>query len=452
MSEKILLVEDDRGLRDLLQDELETAGYRVVTAATAEAAQPLLTEHQIDAVISDLRLPGADGLSLVPAIQKCVPVPAILIMTAFGGVDEAVAALKAGVDDFLTKPVSLEHLLVTVSRLLETRRLRCEVRQYRQLLADRTFHGMFAAGTPMLRLFDQVRRVARAQGPVLILGESGTGKELVARAVHQESERKDKSFVAVNCGGLPGELMESELFGHTSGAFTGARNNRAGLFSQASGGTLLLDEIAELPLLLQAKLLRVLQDGEVRPVGSDTAHYVDVRILAATNKDLRSEVAEGRFREDLYFRLETFSLEIPPLRERGEDIERLANHFLGGLRAQRHERVRGFSDAAMACLRRYDFPGNVRELENAVERAMTFCDGDIIMPEHLPARICSGNNPPADDVVPLVLRELDMPNLPSIEELQRQYAAYVLNKTQGNKRRTAELLGITRRTLYRWLE
>lgn len=462
MSDRILLVEDDASLRALLQDELETEGYRVKAVATAEEAAAFLARDSVELVLSDLRLPGADGLSLVSLVRGHQPPPALLIITAFGTVQQAVAALKAGADDFLTKPIDMDHLLLTVAKLLENRSLHSEVQRYRALLAEREFHGIVASSAPMLNLFGQVRRVASAAGPVLIQGESGTGKELVARAIHRESERQQGPYLTVNCGGIPSELMESEFFGHTSGAFTGAKNSRAGLFQEAHGGTLLLDEIGEMPVALQAKLLRVLQDGRVRPVGSDREHQVDVRIIAATNRNLGQAVAEGDFREDLYYRLETFALQVPPLRERGDDLRQLANFFLARFAARRSHRIRGFSDAAMACLARYPFPGNVRELENAVERAVTFCDGALIEPSHLPARIVeypassavAGHHADARAAGEYTSTATSSPGdwLITIDELQRRHVARVLAHTGGNKRQAAMILGITRRTLYRWLE
>ncbi|MCK9470089.1 MAG: sigma-54 dependent transcriptional regulator, partial [Porticoccaceae bacterium] len=455
-------VEDDASLRALLQDELETEGYRVKAVATAEEAAAFLARDSVELVLSDLRLPGADGLSLVSLVRGHQPPPALLIITAFGTVQQAVAALKAGADDFLTKPIDMDHLLLTVAKLLENRSLHSEVQRYRALLAEREFHGIVASSAPMLNLFGQVRRVASAAGPVLIQGESGTGKELVARAIHRESERQQGPYLTVNCGGIPSELMESEFFGHTSGAFTGAKNSRAGLFQEAHGGTLLLDEIGEMPVALQAKLLRVLQDGRVRPVGSDREHQVDVRIIAATNRNLGQAVAEGDFREDLYYRLETFALQVPPLRERGDDLRQLANFFLARFAARRSHRIRGFSDAAMACLARYPFPGNVRELENAVERAVTFCDGALIEPSHLPARIVeypassavAGHHADARAAGEYTSTATSSPGdwLITIDELQRRHVARVLAHTGGNKRQAAMILGITRRTLYRWLE
>ncbi|CEA06073.1 mutant NtrC-like activator [Pseudomonas saudimassiliensis] len=457
-ADHILLVEDDRGLRELLQEELEAEGYRVTACADAEQGLQQLRAEAPDLLVSDLRLPGADGLSLLPALAQCDMPPAVLIITAFGSVQQAVKALQAGADDFLTKPLEMDHFLLAVTRLLENRRLRSEVRHYRSLLAVEQFNGIIGQSPAMQQLFHNIRQIASADGPVLVQGESGTGKELVARALHDQSSRRDGPYMVVNCGGIPNELMESEFFGHAAGAFTGARTQRAGLFQQADGGTLLLDELGEMPLALQAKLLRVLQDGKVRPVGSDHEIQLDVRIIGATNRNLTEAVADGSFREDLFYRLETFALQVPPLRARGDDVQRLAEFFLTRFNARQQRRIKGFSDEALAMLQRYSFPGNVRELQNAVERAATFCDTPLIETRHLPQRICEQptGQPvpsalPAAPAAPLPVSG-DPEGLPTLETVQRQYIHQVLQATGGNKRRAADILGITRRTLYRWIE
>ncbi|MEH6389385.1 MULTISPECIES: sigma-54 dependent transcriptional regulator [Pseudomonas] len=456
-NEHILLVEDDGGLRELLQEELEAEGYAVTACADAESGLLVLREQVPDMLISDLRLPGADGLSLLPAISELTPRPTVLIITAFGSVQQAVESLKAGADDFLTKPLEMDHFLLSVSRLLENRRLRSELHRYRSLMAVEQLNGIIGQSPAMQQLFHQIRQIASADGPVLIQGESGTGKELVARALHELSPRKGKPYMVVNCGGIPAELMESEFFGHAAGAFTGAKSQRAGLFQQAEGGTLLLDELGEMPLALQAKLLRALQDGRVRPVGSDHEIQLDVRVIGATNRNLTDLVADGSFREDLFYRLETFGIQIPPLRARGDDIQQLAEYFLARFNARQQRSIQGFSDESLAILTRYSFPGNVRELQNAVERAATFCDSPLIEPRHLPQRIREQPQSP-QSTASAELAAAPMPSsdnaegLPDLETVQRQYIHQVLNATQGNKRKAADILGITRRTLYRWLE
>jgi two-component system response regulator AtoC len=453
---RILVVEDDAALSRLIVDELEADGARVEAFGTLALAREWLAEHPVALVVTDLRLPDGNGMELVRELAGGGPRPAIIVVTAFGSVRQAVEALQAGADDFLTKPLDLDHFHICVERVLETRRLRDELDRFRQLsVAGDDFHGLFGRSQAMRTLFDHIRVVARAQGPVLINGESGTGKELVARAVHAESERSEGPFLAVNCAGVPQELMESEFFGHASGAFTGARTARRGLLQQAHGGTLLLDEIGEMPLALQAKMLRALQDGSIRPVGQDTEEQVDVRIVAATHRDLTQRVAEGIFREDLYYRLETFAVDVPPLRARGDDVELLAQRFLSRFSAAQSKPVRGFSPEALARLAAYPFPGNVRELQNIVERAVAFASGERVDSADLPARLSAAavTSMPSSGAVP---RDdgglLDGPVLPTLDELQKRYVRRVLDEVGGNRRRAAALLGIGRRTLYRWLD
>ncbi|MDH0424966.1 sigma-54-dependent transcriptional regulator [Stutzerimonas stutzeri] len=452
VAERVLLVEDDDSLRQLLVEELEDRGLQVRALASAEEAVGSLESWEPALVVSDLRLPGADGMALLRRVKAMQAAPAFLVITAFGSIQQAVAALKEGADEFLTKPLDLEHFALAVERALETRRLRDEVRRFQQLLSDDRFHGMLGRSRVMRGLFDQIRQLARAEGPVLVIGESGTGKELVARAVHAESERAGRPFLAINCAGLPAELLESEFFGHVAGAFTGASRTHKGLFQQADGGTLFLDEIGEMPLPLQAKLLRVLQEGSIRPVGAEREQTVDVRIIAASNRPLETEAGREAFREDLFFRLETFILQVPPLREREEDLELLAAAFVAHFAARGGRPVRGLSRAALEQLRRYPFPGNVRELQNAIERAVTFCHGRSIELEHLPSRIAGYRDDSARHAGAELLAQLsDGPLLPTLDELEQRYIEYVLEQVDGNKRRAAALLGIGRRTLYRRL-
>ncbi|MCK8516928.1 sigma-54 dependent transcriptional regulator [Methylonatrum kenyense] len=453
--EQVLLVEDDPGLRQLLQDELEDAGLGVLAVDSAEAALAELPTFKPDMVVSDLRLPGMDGLALLEQLQELPARPGFLMITGFGTVAQAVEALKKGADEFLTKPLDLEHFMLAVSRLLETRRLRGEVQRFRELIDQEHFHGMIGRDTAMQTMFQQITQLASANGPVLVIGESGTGKELVARAIHDESDRADGPFQAVNCAGVPAELLESEFFGHEAGAFTGAVKARKGLFSQATGGTLFLDELGEMPMALQAKLLRVLQDGVIRPIGSNKEHKVDVRIVAATNRDLEELIKSGDFREDLFYRLETFTLRIPPLRERGEDLELLAVRLLQRYAMQMGREITGYSQEAMDVLRGYEFPGNVRELQNAVERAVTFCQSDTIGPEHLPTRIRGQSRPPipvqrgTDGIMDHLM---EGPMLPTLDTLEKRYIHFVLEQVKGNKRRAAAVLDVSRRTLYRKLD
>ena len=447
---QILLVEDDASLRTLLAEELEVDGYRVVCAATAKEGLRSALETGPDLIVSDLRLPDGDGLGILRELQAEGQSVPFIIITAFGTVDQAVEALKAGADDFLTKPLSTDHLRLKIRRLLAHAAITSELARYKSQSPDDTSLGLVGESRAMRQLRTDIKQVARSHAAVLVNGESGTGKELVARAIHHESDRREKPFIPVNCAGIPQELMESEFFGHEAGAFTGAKSARQGLFAEADGGTLLLDEIGEMPLALQAKLLRVLQEGTIKPVGADREETVDVRVIAATHQDLVRSVEQGSFREDLYYRLETLTLVVPPLRERDDDVDLLAMHFLRDS-AKRHGR--GFlqlSEVAARILADYPFPGNVRELASAIERAVTFCNGDLVLPEHLPARIrkrqaeSAGAGP-----------ELPVGNLaewPTLEQLQQDYVGRVIDDVDGNKRRAAQILGVNRRTLYRWLD
>ncbi len=447
---KVLVVEDHAGLSELLVEEISEAGFKTRRVGSAEEAVKLLAHWGPDLVISDLRLPGADGLALLEEVKTRHLPASFLMITAFGTVNQAVEALKAGADDFLTKPLDLDHLFHRIHRILETRRLREEVRRFQESIDEDTFEGIYGASRGMRVLFDQIKRTAAADGPVLVLGESGSGKELVARALHACSPRKDQPFLAVNCAGIPEALMESEFFGHEAGAFTGAGDARTGLFREAKGGTLFLDEIAEMPLSLQAKLLRILQDGKVRPVGAHHEEQVDVRIVAATHRDLEAAVREGDLREDLFYRLETFTLNVPPLRERGDDIDFLASRFLVMFNTRMGKSVQGFTPAAMERLRGHAYPGNVRELRNAVERAVTFCDAARIRPEHLPTRIRDGGRPEGISTSPVPLASLfSGEQLPTLAEVEQRYLRHVLEQVDGNKKKAAEILGITRNTLYR---
>lgn len=433
------VVEDDPALQELLVEELEAEGYQVSAWGSLEEFQ--CSKASPDLIVSDIRLPGKSGLTLLESLKQQDNPPALLLITAFGTVDQAVDALKKGADDFLTKPLDIEHLLLSVDRILEHRSLQRELKRYKQ--QQKGPGGLVGQSPAMRKLYDQIEHIAPTGGSVLITGESGTGKELVAKALHELSDRADKPFQAVNCAGIPADLMESEFFGHAAGAFTGAQNKRQGLLKQADGGTLLLDEIGEMPMALQAKLLRVLQEGTIRAVGSDKEEQVNVRILAATHQDLERLVEEGKFRQDLFYRLETFSLRVPPLRERGEDIERLANFFLQQQQESSNKTVRGISAEALDLLYRYPFPGNVRELQNAIERAFAFSSDDTLSVDDFPQRIVekSDTSQPAATSA-----------WPTLDEYQSQYIREVLEHTDGNKSQAAQILGVTRRTLYRWLD
>lgn len=448
-NERVLVVEDDPNLRDMLTEEIAEAGFQVKTAASAEAAEEVLPAWSPDLVVADLRLPGKDGIAFLRQQQQENDPPAFLMVTAFGTIPQAVEALKAGADHFLTKPLDLDHLMIAVERAVEMRRLKRTVRRFREWSGEETFHDLIGSSPAMRSLYQQIRQVARAEGPVVVIGESGVGKELVAKALHAESERRSQPFVPVNCASIPENLLASELFGHLPGAFTGAEKPRKGLFQEADGGVLFLDEITELPLSMQAKLLRVLQEGAIRSLGSDKETTIDTRVLVATNMNLEEEVVAGRFREDLFYRLETFQIDVPPLRSRGEDIELLAARFLSLYAIDQVREVSGFTPEAIALLRRYSFPGNVRELQNIVKRALVFGDSSVIEAGDLPERVRRAG--PAGADVSNSLAWMDDEGFLTLEEMKTRYIHHVLTKVDGNKRRAAEVLGMGRRTLYRYL-
>lgn len=433
------VVEDDPALQELLVEELEAEGYQVDAWDSIEGFNR--SNLSPDLIVSDIRLPGKSGLTLLDDLKQHDNSPSLLLITAFGTVDQAVDALKKGADDFLTKPLDIEHLILSVDRILEHRSLQRELKRYKQ--QQKGPGGLVGQSPAMRKLYDQIEHIAPTGGSVLVTGESGTGKELVAKALHELSDRAGKPFQAVNCAGIPADLMESEFFGHAAGAFTGAQSKRQGLLKQADGGTLLLDEIGEMPMALQAKLLRVLQEGTIRAVGSDKEEQVNVRILAATHQDLERRVEDGQFRQDLFYRLETFSLRVPPLRERGEDIERLAHYFLQQQQSNSDKVIRGMSAEALDLLYHYPFPGNVRELQNAIERAFAFSRDDTLSIEDFPQRIVDKS----DDSQPVATSVW-----PTLDEHQSQYIRQVLKHTDGNKSQAAQILGVTRRTLYRWLD
>jgi DNA-binding NtrC family response regulator len=435
MSEHIVLAEDDRELRTFLAEALEDAGYQVRDFPTADdALEYLVNGGDADAVVTDLIMPGMRGHELLGQVRDRRPEVNVVIITAFGAIDSAIALVKAGAYDYLTKPFSTDELLLSLERALEESRLRREVARLSSAPRG-PLPGFVGASRAVQEVCDLVHRAAPAPFPVLVTGESGTGKELVARALHELSGRAGR-FVAVNCAALPDHLLESELFGHEKGAFTGADRDKQGLLEAAHRGTLFLDEVTELPLALQPKLLRAVEEGEVRRLGSTQPRKFDVRFVAATNRELEKEVAAGRFRDDLYWRLHVLQLHVPPLRERAADVPLLAEHFLAG---------RAVAPDAMALLAAYPWPGNVRELRNALERAAALAAGRDIRLEDLPPRI--------RDAAGATLRVADASrrNMP-LRELERAYILEVLRQTGGNKSRTAEILGLDRKTLYRKLD
>jgi two-component system response regulator AtoC len=452
---KILLADDEPTIRLSIADALEDAGHTVRTAKDGADAWEVLIDEPIDLVLTDIRMPRMDGITLFRRIRSEYPTVDVILMTAYAEIDDAIAAMKDGALDYLTKPFDVEELMVRIGRLQERRGLEAELEAARTELERRDPSRMIVGDSPsMLRLLSIVETVADSEAPVLITGESGTGKELVARTVHQLSPRRDGPFIAVNCAAFPETLLEAELFGHERGAFTGAHQSREGRFQAAAGGTLFLDEIAEIPSTAQAKLLRVLQDGTFEPLGTNRTVQADVRIVSATHRDLRERLADGRFREDLYYRLNVLDLHIPPLRERRTDLPMLVEHFL-----QKYTRpgrgVPSLSPPAFAALTEYPFPGNVRELEHAVHRAVVLSRGETIELSHLPEPI-SGTTEPnlsrAEDAAANGTNGAHGEGLVTLQDavkaFEREYLMRALKAAEGKKSRAAELLGISRKNLW----
>ena len=442
---KILVVDDDADMRGLLFDVLESDGYRVGTAESGEKALQALAEEQYDLVLTDLRMKGMLGTALLSEIKHRYPDTGVILMTAFGTVETAIEAMKGGAMDYLIKPVKTDDVLRTAGRAAREVQLRREVTHLRrEVYKEYSFHQILGKSRPMQEVFELIRRVADSPSNLLITGESGTGKELVAKAIHYNSDRRDRPFVAVNSAAIPEQLLESELFGHMRGAFTDAKADRPGLFEEAQKGTLFLDEISELPLMLQAKLLRAIQEREIRRVGSTKSIPVDVRIIAATNLNLADEVKAKHFREDLYYRLNVIEIRLPPLRDRRDDIPLLVETFLHKCAKANRKPLQGISESSLALLIDYSWPGNVRELENIIERAVTLARGENIMPEDLPATVqgSRGDRRVLDDAA-----ERTLP----LQEVEWEYIKKILEKTGGNKYQAAQALGIDRKTLYRKL-
>jgi DNA-binding NtrC family response regulator len=447
MSAVIFLVDDDDGSRDAMTRTLERVGYTLRPFPSAEEALERLREgDEVDAVVSDVRMPGMDGYQFLRAVRAEHPNLPFLLVTAYADVDDAVAALQEGADDYLTKPVKMQELRQRVQLQLERRVLSDENRRLRERLEKSFgFEGIVGRSPAMERLLERLRVAAPTRSTVLVVGESGTGKELVANALHQNSPRADGPFVAINCGAIPGEILESELFGHEKGAFTGAHQRRIGLIERASGGTLFLDEISELSADLQVKLLRVLEERHIMRVGGASQIPVDFRLVAATNRDLEQWVERGRFRQDLFFRLKVVTLEIPPLRERREDIPLFVQHFLQHFNRELDRDVRGVQAPVLAALKRYPWPGNVRELRNVIESMVLFASGTELGLEDLPAEYRTAV-PAAEPSEPSVWRPRAM------ADIEREAILRTVAFTRGHRARAAELLGIGLRTLQRKLK
>ena len=443
MKGEILIVDDDKAHLHMLKTVLKGWKYRTVEAEDGSEAISQVQDKPFDCILMDVRMAHVGGIEALEEIKSINPSIPIIIMTAYSSVDPAVQAMKLGAYDYLTKPLNFDELLLTLERSLEHQQLSRENKSLRQFLSNNdALDSIIGSSQPMKEMKEMILATAPSDATVLIQGESGTGKELIAKAIHGCSNRSDKPLVSVNCAALTDTLLESELFGHEKGAFTGADKRRDGRFMLADKGTIFLDEVGEVPLPMQAKLLRAIQEREIQRVGSDTILHADVRIIAATNKDLVESVKQGEFREDLYYRLNVVTVEVPPLRKRQDDIPSLAKYFLENLAGKNRKSIVDFTPVAMDCLNRYDWPGNVRELENAIERAVVLCTGNYIAERELPSSVTQSFT--ANDVNDDLLRK--MAGLP-LEEIEKEAIIQTLQKTSGNKSEAAKLLNITRTTL-----
>jgi DNA-binding NtrC family response regulator len=441
MKPVVLVVEDEEKLRRVIELQLQSSGYDVLKAGTAEDGLKMADQAQL--VLTDLRLPGMDGLALLAAIRRQNSQTPVIVMTAFGTVEIAVEAMKNGASDFLPKPFSLDHMMTVIEKALDVRALRDENQRLKEALDHRyQFDNIVGRSTAMREIFQTIERVAPTRATVLLCGESGVGKDMIARAIHHHSPRSDRPFVKINCTALPENLMESELFGYEKGAFTGANTTKLGKFEQADTGTVFLDEIGDVPASIQVKLLRVLQEREFERLGSNKTRHIDVRVLAATNVDLRAALEQGTFREDLYYRLNVMPLNLPPLRERKEDIPYLAEHFVRKLAPEIGSRATAISEPAIRRLMNYHWPGNVRELENVIERSLVLSAGEVLseddirldtVPRARPAQAANG--------------DVFLPEGVSLDEFEQQLIREALKRANGNKSQAARLLGLTRNAL-----
>jgi two-component system, NtrC family, response regulator AtoC len=440
----LLIVDDDPVALNLLKEVLSKEGYRAVTALSGEEAITLGTDHAFDIVITDVRMGEKDGMEVLRSFKKFSPETTIIMITAFGSIETAIEAIREGAFDYVSKPFKLEEIKFTIRRALEQRRLLQENKFYRrELLNQYQIKNVVGRTHQMFQVYKTIAKVADTKSTVLLYGERGTGKELIARSIHYNSLRSSRPFIPVDCASLVETLMESELFGHVRGAFTGAHAAKKGLFEEADGGTIFFDEVSQLSLSMQAKLLRFLQEHEIKRLGGIESTKVDVRIIAATNQPLEPLVKEGKFREDLFDRLNVVTLILPPLRERKEDIPLLANHFLQRFSEENHKNISHISPEVLDVLVGYSWPGNVRELEHTIERAVIFSIHPIILPEDLPRKIL-------DEIGDREV--LPSEKSPSLKAVEKRYVLQVLQETKGNKKKAAEILGIDRTTLYRILE
>jgi len=436
MKGTILLIDDEEKLRQLLARVIALEDYKVLEAPNARVGLGILEKEEIQVVISDVKLPDANGIELVSKIKTLYPFIEIIVMTAYGTIQDGVTAMKHGASDYITKGEGEEQIIPAVSRAMEKAQLQFRIHQLEKKISDPySFDAIIGTSAPILKAIDLAKKVAVTEATVLLLGETGTGKEVFAQAIHYASLRKQQNFVAINCSAIPKDLIESDLFGYKAGAFTGAAKDKKGLFEEAHKGTIFLDEIGELNLDLQAKLLRVLETHSFIKSGDTKETKVDVRVIAATNRDLLKETEQGNFRSDLYYRLSTFLIQLPTLRERTEDIELIAEHFLKIYSTSVKKKIKGFDKEFLKKIQRYSFKGNIRELKNSIERAVILCDGDMLTSDLLPPEMNRTDTSSSD-----------------LATVERNHILAMLQQAKGNKTRAAELLGIGIATLYRKIE
>jgi DNA-binding NtrC family response regulator len=442
MSDRILVVDDEKIIRESISFVLKKEGYSVTEAANGKEAYDRIVSEAFDLVITDLEMPEMKGIELLDQVMRINPQSLVVIITAYGSLETAIAALRKGASDYILKPLEFEELLVKIRRLLDYKKLALENQYLRkEVNREYDFSHLVGKSPEMQKVFDTIQKVSRSESTVLITGKSGTGKELVARAIHFNSKRLDKPFIAVNAGAIPETLIESELFGHRKGAFTGAVGDKVGYFKAADAGTLLLDEISEMPIQLQVKLLRALEQREITPVGMSTPIPIDVRIIASTNRDLLIEVEAGRFRQDLFYRLNVVEIHLPSLAERKADIPLLIDHFVDKYRKAMRKDIKSVNNDVMRLLMQYDWKGEIRELENIIERAVIFCTGEYIVLEDMPEFLH------ADAAIPLAGGKASLEV--AINDFERQYILAMLRKNNLNKEQTARDLEISLPTLYR---
>ncbi len=442
---RILVVDDDPEMCRLLSEFLQGEGFHVSSTGDSLEASNLIQREEFDLLITDLKMKGLKGLDLLEEVQRVAPLTPVIIITAFGTIESAIKAMKMGAYDYITKPFQMDELLLTLRKALETRYLKKEVIRLRKEVESRyQFHQIIGKSPSMQKIYDLIERISDTSINVLITGESGTGKELVAKAIHYNGVRKEGPFIAVNCAAIPETLLESELFGYKKGAFTDAKSDKKGLLFEAHEGTLFLDEVTEMPLPLQAKLLRVIETREVRPLGDTRSYPIDVRVISTSNRDIESLIQQGRFREDLYYRLKVIDIEMPTLRERKEDIPLLIQTFIERFNTELKKDISGVSEEAMKILLNYSWPGNVRELENVIQRAVTLSHSGKILPEDLPKALLQKTDER--------LFEKAIEEKYTLDQLEKEYIRRVLLETGGNKSKAAEILGLDRKTLYRKLQ